>query len=47
MLTFNVVLWYQGLLFRDFLLIFFLGIFVFFVVVNPTDRPNIRKRIPR
>ena len=30
MLTFNVVLWYQGLLFRDFLLILFLGIFFVF-----------------
>ena len=43
MLTFNVVLGYQDLLFRDFLLFFF-GFFFFF---NRTDRPIIRKRIRR
>ena len=39
MLTFNVVLGYQGLLFWDCLWFFFS--FFFF---NPTDQPNIRKR---
>ena len=33
MLIFNVILWYQGLLFRDFLLIFF----KFFFSIRPTD----------
>ena len=43
MLTFKVVLVYQGLLFRDSLCVcVFLGFFF-----NPTDRPNIRKRIRR
>ena len=37
MLTFNVILGYQGLLFRDFLWIFFCCCFFFF---NLTDRPN-------
>ena len=41
-LTFNVILGYQGLLFRDFLWFFFRNFFS-----NPTDRPNIRKRIQR
>ena len=37
MLTFNVILGYQGLLFQDFLRLFcFLGFFFF----NPTDRPT-------
>ena len=39
MLTFNVILGYQGLLFRDFFWVFFFLGFFF----NPTDRPNIRK----
>ena len=30
MFTFNVILGYQGLLFRDFLWSFFLGVFFFF-----------------
>ena len=42
MLTFTVVLGYQGLLFRDFCDFFFR--FFFF---NPTDRSNIRKRFRR
>ena len=42
MLTFNVVLGYQGLQFRDFLWFVFLGFFF-----NPNDQPNIRKCIWR
>ena len=34
MLIFNVIPWYQGLLFRDFLLIFFR---FFFFSIGPTD----------
>ena len=41
MLTFEVVLGYQGLLFRNFL--WFFSFFFF----DPTDRPNVRKRIRR
>ena len=42
MLTFNVILGHQGVLFRDFC-DFFYQVFFF----NPTDRLNIRKRIRR
>ena len=38
MLTFNVILGYQGLLFRD-----FLGLFLGFFF-DPTDRPNTKKK---
>ena len=41
---FNVILGYQGLILRDFCMVnFFFRIFFF----NPTDRPNIKKRIRR
>ena len=44
MLTLNVVLGYQGLLFWDFLFICFY-FFIIIIFFNQTDQPNIRKRI--